>query len=146
VGAQSDLQQRLRLGLNISIKVHRAPRIAAGHESKLARGVVDQDIDEVTAADDIRGLLFGFTVTCAKLLCINTFERSVCIPDEIEQEEDRRVGVWRLHERVRFEGTEEDSQSSVQHNQLHSETPRHGQEKDSPTYSSRSASFPSTRS
>lgn len=100
-------QQRLCLGLDIRTKVDRVLRIAACHESQLSRGVVDKHIDEVIPTDDVIGLLSGLVVACAKLLSIDALERSVCVADEVEQEENRRVGVWRLHERMRFEGTGE---------------------------------------
>lgn len=66
-----DLQQRLRLGLDIRTKVHRVPGVTSGHEGQLARSIVDEEVGEVVAADDVGRLLLGFRVTSTELVHIN---------------------------------------------------------------------------
>lgn len=102
---QSRPRQSPRLGFDIRSKVKRVGRITPRHEGQLAGRVVQQDIGELVATEDLLRRVAGGGVARGELVGVDVQEHAVGVADEIHKEEDGWVCVGWLHLRMGFEGT-----------------------------------------
>lgn len=100
----SNLQQSLRLRLNIRTQIDRIPRIITRHHGQLARLIINQFIREPIPRQHLSHLLARGRVSRTDAFQIDRLQLSVGVADEVEEEEDGWVYVWWLHAWVGFEG------------------------------------------